>query len=133
MPDGSEHRGYETPIMGDVETAYRRLFRFQVKFMLVVVAIILVVGGVVAGVVLTRHSEPATVPDVRGLDNVAVASSFDRAGLASDYQRFERADETVTFGRVLTTDPPPGARVKRGTVVSVTFSCGMPQPGFCSP
>jgi beta-lactam-binding protein with PASTA domain len=131
MADSSDRRGYETPIMADVETGVRRLLRFQVKLILAVLVVLLVGGGVVAGIVITRENKSVTVPDVRGRDNVGVATSFDRTGLAFDFTRIEQASSTIPFGHVIKTDPAAGERAKRGAVVRVFFSCGAPRPGFC--
>jgi beta-lactam-binding protein with PASTA domain len=119
--------------MADAETAFRRLLRFQ----LVVIAgfvLLLAIGAGVAYLVLhDGHTKTAVVPDIRGFDTVAAASTLNRAGLATDYIRFERASDTVTVGRVIDTEPPPGAEVKHGAVIRIIFSCGRPQPGFCNP
>ncbi len=137
MADDPDHRGYETPLMADVETGYRRLLRFQLKVIVVFVLVLAVIGGIVFVVIVARDDDAktvtVTVPDVRGFDHVAVASVFTRAGLAPDYIAFDRASENVTVGRVISTDPPPGTSVRKGTVIKVTFSCGTPQPGFCNP
>lgn len=126
------NRGYETPVMADVETAYRRLLRFQLKLVLIFVALLVVVGGIV---LLNNRDESrsATVPNLRGLDTAGAASTLRRAGLAPDYLSFDQASETITFGRVISTDPPAGVRLDRGAVIKVTISCGAPQPGICNP
>src|SRR5207302_10146573 len=131
MAGPPEQRGYSTPIAADMETAFRRLVRFELKFIVGFVVVLLLIGGIVAAVVIaTNGDDKVTIPDVRGFDNVGVASTFDRAGLAPDFIRLERASDTVTVGRVIKTDPAIGTEVNEGTVVKVTFSCGPPQPGF---
>jgi eukaryotic-like serine/threonine-protein kinase len=130
---GPDQRGYETPVVADFETAVRRLIRFQIKILVGFLAFLLVFGGVVGGVVLYRNSRSVVVPSVRGLDNVGTAILFNRVGLGFGYISIDKASETVPFGQVISTDPPPGAEVKRGTVIRVTFSCGPPRPPICNP
>lgn len=132
MAGPPDQYGYQTPVMDDAERAYRRLLRFQIKMIVVVLLVGAVVAAAVAAVVLTREESRTTVPNVVGFDNVGVASTFERAHLATDFLRFERASTSVPIGRVVTTDPPPGTRVKRGSVVRVTFSCGAPTAFFCA-
>ena len=131
-----EHRGYETPVMADVETAYRRFIRFQLK----VIAVFLVVAAVVGGVVLYHvhqddlaHRRPVSVPDLSGLDNVTAAFTLERAGLTPVYTRFDRASPSVPLGHVISTDPPAGSKWKRDVPIRVTMSCGPPQPPLCNP
>jgi serine/threonine-protein kinase len=133
MVERSGQRGYETPIIADVETAFRRLFRFQVKLALAFLAVIVVVGGVVGGIALSRQDELAVVPDLRGLDHVGVASTLHDAGLAPNYTRLEQPSETVPISRVIGSEPPAGTRLDRGTIITVFLSCGSPRPGFCDP
>lgn len=124
-------RGYETAIIADAETAFRRLFRFQLKLALAFLAVLVVVGGVVVGAALYREDRPAVVPDLRGLDHVGAFSTLHDAGLAPNYARLEQPSETVPIGRVIGSEPPAGARLDRGTIITVILSCGPPRPGFC--
>jgi eukaryotic-like serine/threonine-protein kinase len=130
-----ERRGYRTEIMADVETAYRRLLRFQLKVMGAFLLVLVVVGGSVAAVLIVVLSDGGskTVPDVVGLDNVGTAVTLEHAGLSPGYIRLDQASNTVQFGHVIRTDPPAGTRVKRGGIVRVTFSCGRAVRGFCNP
>jgi beta-lactam-binding protein with PASTA domain len=118
--------------MADAETAFRRLLRFQLVVIAVFVLLV-AIGATVAYLVLRDdHAKTTVVPDIRGFDSVAAASTLDRAGLAPGYISFERASDTVTVGRVIDTQPPPGTKVTRGAVIKVTVSCGRVQPGFCN-
>ena len=133
MTDFSNHRrGYETPLIADVETGFRRLLRFQIKYGLILLLIALVVGGIVGGVLWARAQQPVAVPDVRGLDTVAVASTFHSAGLSPNYIHLQKASRAVSIGCIITTEASVGTEVKRGAVIRVTLSCGPPMPGFCN-
>jgi hypothetical protein len=67
----------------------------------------------------------------RGFDHVGVANTFHRVGLAPDYISLQRSSHDVPIGRVISSEPEAGTRVKHGAVVEVAFSCGPPEPGFC--
>jgi hypothetical protein len=43
----------------------------------------------------------------------------------------DRAGRGFDLGRVISSEPEAGTRVKHGAVVEVAFSCGPPEPGFC--
>lgn len=131
MTDQPDRRGYETPVMADAETAFRRFLRFQVKVMVIFFVVVAVIVGIVVAIVVGRANDPVAVPDLRGFNNVDVASTLNRAGLPSDYVSIERASRQVPIGRVIETDPAAGEEVDPDTVLRVTFSCGPPQPGFC--
>jgi serine/threonine-protein kinase len=133
MTDQPDRRGYETPLMADAETAFRRLMRFQVKVAVIFFVVVAVIVGIVVVVVVARANDSVVVPDVRGFNNVDVASTLNRVGLPSDYVSLERASRRVPIGRVIETDPAAGEEVDPDTVLQVIFSCGPPQPGFCEP
>lgn len=136
MSDDRARRGYETPLVADLETAYRRFLRFQLK---VIAGFVVVVALVVAGVLYTirqrdiDRDRPRPLPSLIGLDNVTAAYTLDRAGFTPLFTRSDRASATIPLGRIVSTDPAPGTRVKPDTLISVTFSCGPPQPPLCNP
>jgi beta-lactam-binding protein with PASTA domain len=136
MSPDPANRGYQTPVMADVETAYRRLLGFQAKVFLAFVAVLVVVGGTIAAVAITKHNQDVNrvvaVPNLARLDPVAASQTLREAGL----QRgpvIEKDDASVGFGHVISTEPAAGAQVKAHTSVTLFISCGRRQPGFCPP
>jgi hypothetical protein len=128
------NRGYQTPIMGDIETAYRRYLRFGLK---VLAVFFLIVALIVAGAVLVvdhkthiAADQEVSVPSLVNLSNVDAFGSLTNASL--NYQQTEIASATVPFGQVISSAPTAGTKVKIGSTVHVFLSCGQPVPGFCS-
>ncbi|MCX7011070.1 MAG: PASTA domain-containing protein [Candidatus Sumerlaeota bacterium] len=99
-----------------------------------------------AGFVLDQHPEPETkvktgtpvqvklssgptmvdMPDLRGKDYKEAEVLLDAADLkAGRYSKIE--SRSVALGGVVTTDPPPQAKVRRGAAVNLLISSGPPR------
>jgi serine/threonine-protein kinase len=79
----------------------------------------LTVGAPVT-VVLSKGPAPTTVPDVRGLPQVAAVAMLSRAGLTAQVQR--QFDDQIAGGRAIGTDPKAGTGAARGTNVVLLVS-----------
>jgi hypothetical protein len=115
------NRGYNTPVVADLETGVRRIFRFELKLFLGF--LILIALGIGIGLfVITQHDNRiVTVPSLTGLNNVSVAEALDSVGL--NEQEIDRTSN-VPFNQFISSTPPPGSRVKAGTTVVVVMSNG---------
>jgi hypothetical protein len=75
------------------------------------------------------RSGSVTVPKLAGLDNVNASAVLSKAGLQPAEQ--DRASSTIGFGNVVSSSPAAGTKVRSGTTVMVTISCGQYAPGIC--
>jgi serine/threonine-protein kinase len=74
-------------------------------------------------VTLTVATEPPIdVPDVRGQDQVQAQTVLQNAGFAVSV--VPTPDNTVPAGKVINTDPAPGAKAPKGTTIAVQVSQG---------
>lgn len=90
----------------------------------IVVAVILVLAGVVGGLAWWFGTdEMVTVPDVSGQSIEQAGATLSSYGLTvqSGEQVF---DELVPTGQIVTTDPPRGQRVVRGSALTAAISKG---------
>jgi eukaryotic-like serine/threonine-protein kinase len=85
--------------------------------------LLLVAGGVIAAVLLTRGGShhKRTVPNVVGLTQAAAVSKVQNAGLKTSVaNRFSSQPQ----GTVIAEKPAAGARIARGSIVTLTVSRG---------
>jgi eukaryotic-like serine/threonine-protein kinase len=73
--------------------------------------------------VLSRGPEPVQIPDVEGMPEEAAVAELRDAGLSIGERSTEFSDE-VPRGHVISTDPPVGRTVDRGTSVRLLISAG---------
>jgi serine/threonine-protein kinase len=72
---------------------------------------------------LTVATEPlVAVPDVRGQDQTQAQSILQGAGFQTTFVQV--ADNATAAGKVVNTDPAPGAKAAKGTNISVSVSTG---------
>jgi beta-lactam-binding protein with PASTA domain len=74
-------------------------------------------------VIVSLGQELTSIPDVTGLDVERATSILQTAGLVVVGERRE-SSETVSEGKVMDIEPPPGSRVKSGTEVMLIVSTG---------
>jgi beta-lactam-binding protein with PASTA domain/predicted Ser/Thr protein kinase len=94
------------------------------------IALLLVAGAIVAGVLLLgRDSGPpqVTVPNVVGADQAAAEARLSREGFQTRAVMQTSAERPK--GEVMATDPPPGEQADKGSTVRLTVSDG---PGTAS-
>ncbi|MFC7497569.1 MULTISPECIES: Stk1 family PASTA domain-containing Ser/Thr kinase [unclassified Nocardioides] len=96
--------------------------RSRKGLVLLLVALLLVIGGGVAAwwFIDGRYS---TTPGVLGMTQSGARAELESAGLEAEFGD-EAYSETVQAGRVVATDPGPGAKVLDGGTVSVVISLG---------
>src|SRR5713226_6691218 len=94
------------------KSGHRRLFLYLIPSILVVATLV-----VYAGTLST-----ANIPDVLGLPRPTAVSKLQKAGLAVT-ERYEASD-AVPVGIALRTDPPIGARIRKGSIVKLFVSAG---------
>lgn len=119
------------PSSGPAETrvAPRRTPRRNVnpsearRYRALLALVVLILGGMVAGVVLTSGGT-ASVPSLRGLDRAAAKARLRPLDLTASFRK--RYDGAVA-GTVIAQAPAAGRRVADGTVVHVVMSAG-PRP-----
>ena len=78
--------------------------------------------GTLVTLVISLGPQPVEVPDLRSLPSEEAAALLGGLGLACQTQA--SPSESVAAGLVLSQDPPPGSRVRRGTPVTLTVSSG---------
>ncbi|MBZ5736792.1 Stk1 family PASTA domain-containing Ser/Thr kinase [Nocardioides mangrovi] len=126
---------YVPPPPGEVTTPLRTLprpaaappatrppRRSRKGLVLLLVLLLLVVGGGV-GAWWFLDGRYTNTPGVLGLTKAAATEKLDDAGLDAAFGE-EAYSETVPAGRVVATDPEPGAKVVDGGTVTVTISLG---------
>jgi beta-lactam-binding protein with PASTA domain len=82
--------------------------------------------GSEVGVVVSKGPERYAVPPLRGVDQAAVADALKAANLVPGEVK-QAYDDKAPVGTVVSSDPKPGAEVKRDTPVDVVVSKG-PKP-----
>ncbi|MBB3040353.1 Stk1 family PASTA domain-containing Ser/Thr kinase [Nocardioides soli] len=90
--------------------------------LLLIVALLLVIGGGTAAwwFIDGRYT---TTPGVLGMTQSGAQDALESAGLEAEFGD-EAYSETVAAGRIVSTDPEPGAKVLDGGTVSVVISLG---------
>jgi eukaryotic-like serine/threonine-protein kinase len=110
------------PPAGPGEPAPPKARRSRKGLVLLLVALLLVIGGGV-GAWWFIDGRYTTTPGVLGMTQGKALGELEAAGLDADLGE-EAYSETVPAGRVVATDPEPGAKVLDGGTVSVTISLG---------
>ncbi|HEU5035976.1 MAG TPA: Stk1 family PASTA domain-containing Ser/Thr kinase [Nocardioides sp.] len=105
------------PTRGDTGRPRRR------RGLLAVVLAVLLVAGLAVGSWWFFDGRYTTTPGVLGLTRSAAEQKLSDAGLEVEYGD-KAYSETVPAGRVVATDPDPGAQVLDGGTVTVTLSLG---------
>ncbi|WP_395694726.1 Stk1 family PASTA domain-containing Ser/Thr kinase [Nocardioides sp.] len=91
--------------------------------LLATVLAVLLVAGLGVGAWWFLDGRYTSTPGVLGLTRAAAAQELQDAGLEATFED-EAYSETVPAGRVVATDPAPGAKVVDGGSVAVTLSLG---------
>ncbi|MGZ4677754.1 MAG: protein kinase domain-containing protein [Acidimicrobiia bacterium] len=88
------------------------------------VVAVLLVGGIIAAVLLTRDDSPGTVavPSVIGQTAAKAAANLQAQGLAAS--TVTAPNDSFAAGIVVAQDPAAGPKVRRGTVIILTVSSG---------
>ncbi|ONM46004.1 Stk1 family PASTA domain-containing Ser/Thr kinase [Nocardia donostiensis] len=91
-----------------------------------VLTLLVGIGGWWLGV--GRYS---SVPPIAGLDTDTAAAELSAAGFETDIR--QKASDTIPVGNVVGSDPGAGARVTKGSTVSILVSSGKPRVPDLSP
>ena len=95
----------------------------------IIIALIIGLGGTAAYIVLTNNSpatveETVTVPkNLEGLDKDQVAEALTAAGLTMEVGE-PVASDTIPKDKFVSSDPAPGSKVAKNSIVTVRFSSG---------
>lgn len=106
--------------------AQARAPRRRLSTLLASLVLIVVVGGLVGAILWSRRPELRTVPRVEQmtLEAATVAIEAERLAVATDAAVF---DDKLPAGQVVSQDPQPPLRLKKGATVTLTLSKG-PEP-----
>lgn len=92
------------------------------KWWLWLVLVILLIGGGVAAYVIADEMSRTVVPDVVGMSVGDATTELEASGFV--VETTDRVSDNVSEGDVISQNPQPGRKPKRGTVVTIVVSAG---------
>ncbi|TCI27478.1 Stk1 family PASTA domain-containing Ser/Thr kinase [Exiguobacterium sp. SH5S13] len=92
------------------------------KWWLWLVLVLLLIGGGVAAYVVADEMSRAVVPDVVGMSVGDATTELEASGFI--VETTDRVSDNVSEGDVISQNPQPGRKPKRGTVVTIVVSAG---------
>ncbi|TCI71938.1 Stk1 family PASTA domain-containing Ser/Thr kinase [Exiguobacterium sp. SH0S7] len=92
------------------------------KWWLWLVLVLLLIGGGVAAYVVADEMSRAVVPDVVGMSVGDATTELEASGFV--VETTDRVSDNVSEGDVISQNPQPGRKPKRGTVVTIVVSAG---------
>ncbi|TCI37394.1 MULTISPECIES: Stk1 family PASTA domain-containing Ser/Thr kinase [Exiguobacterium] len=92
------------------------------KWWLWLLLVLLLIGGGVAAYVVADEMSRAVVPDVVGMSVGDATTELEASGFV--VETTDRVSDNVSEGDVISQNPQPGRKPKRGTVVTIVVSAG---------
>ncbi|WP_236633993.1 Stk1 family PASTA domain-containing Ser/Thr kinase [Exiguobacterium sp. SH3S3] len=92
------------------------------KWWLWLVLVLLLIGGGVAAYVVADEMSRAVVPDIVGMSVGDATTELEASGFV--VETTDRVSDNVSEGDVISQNPQPGRKPKRGTVVTIVVSAG---------
>lgn len=109
-------------VLDSEPTTSKKQKKKKKKWWLWLLLVLLLIGGGVAAYMVADEMSRAVIPDVVGMSADDATSELEASGFV--VETTDRASDNVAEGDVISQNPQPGRKPKRGTVVTIVVSVG---------